>query len=102
MVVGTLSNPMASSVGIHLVGHEAKSIKLLGKSCKVRLTQSDFTIMSDGDSHTFLWKRFKSFLLDAENLYLFLVPSLAYILPIRQVGEAAIDFAKAHVETNSV
>jgi hypothetical protein len=77
-------------------------LKLLGKPCEVRLTQSDFTIMSDGDSHTFLWKRFKSFQLDAENLYLFLGPSLAYILPIRQVGEAAMDFAKAHVETNSV
>jgi hypothetical protein len=77
-------------------------LKLLGKSCEVRLTQSDFTIMSDGDSHTFPWKRFKSFQLDAENLYLFLGPSLAYILPIRQVGEAAIDCAKAHVETNSV
>ncbi len=36
----------------------------------------------------------KSFQLDAENLYLFLGPSLAYILPIRQIGEAAIDFAK--------
>lgn len=80
---------------------ERRILKLLGKTLKIRLAEDDFTINSEGDSHTFVWKRFKSYQLDSENLYIFLGRTLAYILPIRQASEAAIDFAKAHVKVSS-
>ena len=57
--------------------------------------------MTEGDTHTFTWKRFKSFQQDGENFYLFIFRTMAYILPIRQVGESAIEFAKAHVVVSS-
>jgi hypothetical protein len=80
---------------------ERRILKLLGKSLKVRMTQVDFTVMSEGDSHTFLWKRFNSSQLDSESLYLFVTRSIAYILPIRQAGKPAIDFARAQVAASS-
>src|SRR5271156_4033487 len=80
---------------------ERRVLKLLGKTVKMRLAEDDFTIRSEGDSHTFVWKRFNSYQLDSENLYMFLGRTLAYMLPLRQASEGAIDFAKAHIGVSS-
>jgi hypothetical protein len=80
---------------------ERRTLKLLGRSVSIRMTQADFSVMTEGDAHTFTWKRFKSFQQDGENFYLFIFRTMAYILPIRQVGESAIEFAKAQVVVSS-
>ena len=80
---------------------ERRTLKLLGKSVSVRMSPAEFSVMTEGDTHTFTWKRFKSFQQDGENLYLFIFRTMAYILPIRQVGESAIEFAKTQVAANS-
>jgi YcxB-like protein len=80
---------------------ERRTLRLLGKSVNIRMTQADFSVMTEGDTHTFLWKRFKSFQQDRENFYLFIFKSIAYILPISQVGEPAVEFAKDQVSVSS-
>jgi hypothetical protein len=80
---------------------ERRALKLLGKSSRIRMTQADFSVMAEGDTHTFVWKRFNSFQRDSENFYLFIFRNIAYILPVLQVSESAIDFAKAQVGLKS-
>jgi hypothetical protein len=80
---------------------ERRTLKLLGKSVSIRMTQVNFSVMTEGDTHTFTWKRFKSFQQDGENFYLFIFRTMAYILPIQQAGESAIEFAKAQVVVSS-
>ena len=80
---------------------ERRTLKMLGKSLTIRMTYADFSVMTEGDAHTFMWKRFNSFQQDGENFYLFIFRTMAYILPIRQVGESAIAFAKAQIGVGS-
>jgi hypothetical protein len=72
-------------------------MKMLGKSLQIRMTEIDFSINSDGSTHTFPWTRFVSTGKDKENSYLFLTRSLAYVLPFRQVSEEAREFAMSHI-----
>ena len=99
-------------VGLYLVGLLAlwvyvrwatgrRILKLLGKSLKIRMTQIDLSIMSAGESHTYPWTRINSFRLNGEILYLFIARAAAYILPVRQVGKPAIDFAMSRIGGSS-
>ena len=67
--------------------------KLIGTSMEMQMTQSGFSIKSGGELHTFPWTRISSFTKDRDNIYIFLGRSAAYILPIRQAGELAVEFA---------
>jgi hypothetical protein len=72
-------------------------MKRLGKSVQVRLTLADFSIISEGESHTFPWARFKSTLIDEHNLYLFITKRAAFVFPTQGLTPEAQQFAVTRV-----
>jgi len=72
-------------------------MKRLGKAVEVRMTQRDFSIASEGESHTFPWSRFKSTVTDDHNLYLFVTKRSALVVPIQGMSSGALQFASARV-----
>jgi hypothetical protein len=80
---------------------QRRLMKRLSKSAQIRLTATDFSITSAGESHTFPWTRFKSTFNDDHNLYLFLTKTAAFVLPTREVPPEALQFVIAHVGANA-
>ncbi len=76
-------------------------MKRLGKAVQIRLTQADFTVASQGESHTFPWSRFKSTFTDEENLYLFLTRTAAFVVPKRSLTPEAQQFVIGRVDTHA-
>ena len=76
-------------------------MKRLGKAVQIRLTQADFTVASQGESHTFPWSRFKSTFTDEENLYLFLTRKAAFVVPKRSLTPEAQQFVIGRVGTHA-
>jgi len=78
-------------------GIQLRLMKKLGKAVQVRMTEGDFSIASEGESHTFPWSRFKSTLTDDHNLYLFLTKRSALVVPTQGVSSEAVQFAIGRV-----
>ena len=76
---------------------QQRLMKRLGKSVQVRMTQGDFSIASEGESHTFPWNRFKSTFTDEHNLYLFITKRSALVVPTQGISTDALQFAIARV-----
>jgi len=76
-------------------------IKRLGKAVQIRLMQADFTVASDGESHTFPWSRFKSTFTDEENLYLFLTKRAAFVVPKRSLSPEEQQFVITRMGTHA-
>jgi hypothetical protein len=78
---------------------QRRLMKKLGKSVQVRMTEGDFSIASEGESHTYPWSRFNSTLIDERNLYLFFTKRLALVVPTPDMRSDAVEFAIARVRT---
>ena len=72
---------------------QQRQMKKLGKAVQVRMTEGDFSIASEGESHTYPWSRFKSTLTDDRNLYLFLTKTSALVVPTQGISRDAVQFA---------
>jgi hypothetical protein len=80
---------------------QRRLMKRLGKSARIRLTTADFTISSEGESHTFPWTRFRSTLADEHNLYLFVSKTAAFVVPTRELPLDARQFVISHVNAHA-
>ena len=60
---------------------QRRLMKRVGASIQVRATDSDFTFISEGESHTLPWSRIVSTATDDRNIYLFITKNAALILP---------------------
>ena len=76
---------------------QQRLMKKLGKAVQVRMTEGDFSIGSEGESHTFPWSRFKFTLADEHNLYLFLTKRSALVVPTQGISSDAVQFAIGRV-----
>ena len=80
---------------------QRRLMKRLGKSAQIRLTSADFTISSEGESHTFPWTRFRSTLADEHNLYLFVSKTAAFVVPTGKLPPDARQFVLSHVSAHA-
>jgi hypothetical protein len=94
-----LAYPIVIALSLMLVrwGIHRRLMKRLGKSVQIRLTVADFSITSEGESHTYPWARFKSTLTDEHNLYLFITSRLAFVFPTQELTPEAQQFVVARV-----
>ena len=76
---------------------QRRLMRRLGKSAQIRLTPGDFSISSEGESHTFPWTQFKFSHSDERNLYLFMSKTVAFVLPTSALPDGAQQFVIAHI-----
>lgn len=81
---------------------ERRLLKRLGKTAQIRMTESDVSIMGEGESHTLPWKRFRSVVVDKYNLYLFASRTSAVILPIPEECAEARVYVISQVRTGAI
>ena len=76
---------------------QQRLMKKLSKPVQVRMTEGDFSIASEGESHTYPWSRFRSTDNDDHNLYLFLTKRSALVVPTHGISSDALQFAVGRV-----